>query len=281
MSESIQGVGDHRLFYHQSVPASPVAWVLIIHGWGEHSGRYAYVAEKLLASGFAMAMYDQRGHGKSEGLRTYVNSFSDYVDDLSIVYAKISQLANQKPVFVLAHSMGGLVACQFCIQHQPPIQGIVLSAASLKVNSDFSPFLQRISGIASALFPKLATVKLDNALLSRDPEILAIAEKDALHYKGGIRARTGAEILKATKWVEAHAHEFTMSVLVLHGAADKIADPQGSISFYEHCGSTDKQYKIYPGAYHEILNEINRDEVISDILKWLLGHVQYIERSFP
>jgi alpha-beta hydrolase superfamily lysophospholipase len=273
MNESIQGVGDHRLFYHQSAPVNPVAWILIIHGWGEHSGRYAYVAEKLLASGFAVAMYDQRGHGRSEGLRTYVNRFSDYVEDLSIVYTKISQWADQKPVFLLAHSMGGLVACQFCIQHQPAIQGIVLSAASLKVNSDFSPFLQKFSGLASALVPKLATVKLDNALLSRDPEILAIAQQDALHYKGGIRARTGAEILKATKWVEAHSREFTIPVLVLHGGADKIADPQGSISFYTHCGSSDKQHKIYPGAYHEILNEINRDEVISDILKWLEAHV--------
>jgi len=272
MNASIQGVRDIRLFYHQLVPVNHVAWVLIVHGWGEHSGRYSYVAEKLIASGFAVVMYDHRGHGRSQGLKTYVTRFSDYVDDRSIVYEKVFQLADKSPVFLLAHSMGGLIACQFCIQHQPHLKGIILSAASLKVNSDFSPFLQKISGIASLLIPKLATVKLDNTLLSRHPDILAIAEQDTLHYKGGIRARTGAEILKATKWVEMHTSEFRKPVLVLHGGADKIADPQGSVSFYGSCGSADKQYKIYPGAYHEIMNEINMDEVISDIQQWLQAH---------
>ncbi len=269
MNESLQGYGGVDLFYHQQLPANPIAWIIIIHGWGEHCGRYAYVAEKLLASGFAVAMYDQRGHGKSEGLKTYVNRFSDYVDDLHIVYKKAAYAADDKPVFLLAHSMGGLVASQFCIQHQPLLRGVILSAASLKVNSDFSPFLQKISGIVSALVPKLATVKLDNTMLSRDPAILTIAAEDSLHYKGGIRARTGAEVLKATKWVEAHASEFKMPVLILHGGADQIAEPQGSLSFYEKCGSPDKQSKVYPGAYHEIMNEINRDEVITDIQRWI------------
>lgn len=269
MNDFIQGTGGLKLHYEQVVPENPIAWVLIVHGWGEHCGRYAHVIERLVSEHYGVITYDQRGHGRSEGLSTYVDRFSDYVDDLKLVYDHASGIALDKPVFILAHSVGGLVTCHFCLVHKPSLRGVILSAASLKVNRDFSPFLQKISGVISAILPKLATVKLDSTLLSRDPAIIQKALKDPLHYKGGIRARTGAEVLKATRWMVTHTHEFTLPVLVLHGGADQIAETEGSIKFHQVCGSEDKSLKVYPESYHEIMNDVNKEEVIEDILTWI------------
>lgn len=272
-NETIQGVKGLNLFYNQLIPVHPLAWVIIVHGLGEHSGRYAHVVARLTASGYAVAMYDHRGHGKSDGMRTYVDRFQDYVDDLAIVYRHVEQIAEARPVFLLAQSMGCLVACQFCMLHQPALQGVILSAAALKVSNDFPPLLQKLSGMLSAVIPKLASLKIDNKKLSRDPQVFDTVLKDPLHYKGGIRVRTGAEILAATEWIDMHWSEFKLPVLLLHGSADQIASHEGSIDFYKRCSSSDKEYKEYPGAYHELMNEINKEDVFSDILKWLREHV--------
>ena len=255
--------------YHQSwIPESEVsADLLIVHGWAEHSARYTHVAEFLCQKGMAVHAYDHWGHGKSDGLRAHIDRFEAYLEDLQVVIQE--KRVHDRPFLILGHSMGGLITCHYCIRHKPELHSVVLSSPAIGINEDISPFLIKISGLMSVVMPKLAAVKLDNSALSRDPEILKTVQADPLHYKGGVRARQGAEMLGATRWIEDHRQEFSYPVMILVGSADQLVKPTASASFYTHCGSEDKTMKTYEGAYHELLNELNKQEVMADIAEWI------------
>lgn len=258
-----------RLCYEQYLTQTPKAWVIIVHGWGEYSRRYLHVCEALNASGYNVVLYDHRGHGRSQGRAAYVNRFSDYSEDLARVHKTVAA-RTQLPVFMLAHSMGGLLAGYYFMDpSRLPVSGVVISAPYLLPSKTLSPVLKALSGLISILLPKLKTIHVDNTNLSRDPAVLAAAIKDNLHYKQGVPARTGAELLKAAQWVRDNASLFSQRVLVLHGGDDRIAQPEGSQLFFKRISSADKEIMIYPGAYHEILNETNKQEVIEDVIRWM------------
>ncbi|MEM9998571.1 MAG: alpha/beta fold hydrolase, partial [Bacteroidota bacterium] len=168
--------------------------VLLVHGIGEHSGRYAHIAAHLMMQGIRVFAYDQRGHGESEGERAYIERFDSLVADLHHVRALVEvQRAEPAgpttPLFLMGHSLGGLVAARYVSAHSSEgLAGVILSSPALR--TDVAPLLQKVSGAVARFAPRLRTVKLDLKALSRDPRVIRNYEEDPLVTSGrGVRAR--------------------------------------------------------------------------------------------
>ncbi|MDX1420922.1 MAG: alpha/beta hydrolase [Rubricoccaceae bacterium] len=246
------------------------AVVLLVHGIGEHSGRYAYPAAHLLLHDVAVLAYDHRGHGQSEGLRTYVDDFEEYVSDLALVHEWAEREAGDLPFFLMGHSLGGLIVARYLVDRRPEgLRGVILSSPALQIPSDLSPLLQRLSGVLSRLVPRLRLTRLDLTHLSRDPRVRRAYEEDPLTDKKGVRARLGAEVLETTRLVRQHPEAFTAPLLLFHGTADRITDPDGSRWLHTNAPSEDKTLRLYEGLYHETMNEPEREQVLDDLVAWI------------
>lgn len=256
--------------FHTVIKTSPsaVANILMVHGFGEHIGRYGEMMELFRNLQLNVYGYDRRGEGKSEGRRAYIHEMDDQVSDFLAIRKHL--ITNELPTFIYAHSLGGLVVTKYLIDHQPTdVKGVILSGALLKVDDDISPFLQKISGVVAAILPKLQTVKVDTNLLSRNPKIRPAYETDPYVYHGGTPARTGNQILKSTAYVQQHFAKINLPILITHGGADKLADPIGSKMMYDDISSIDKTLKIFDGLYHEIMHEPEQEQVFSTMSDWL------------
>jgi len=245
------------------------AVIVILHGIAEHCGRYAAFAESLTKLGFAVESFDFHGHGKSEGPRAYTRFFEDWLMDVDLLLDRVRGRYDSTPVFIFGHSQGGSIALLYAISRQPRIRGLILSAPTVMVSTLVPVFLQKLSVLAAVLLPKLPVLRLDSTALSRDPEVVRDYEQDPLVFRGRLRMRTGAEIFRATGLIRRHMEKIELPMLILHGSDDRVVDSEGSRLLVESVASRDKTYKLYPGFYHELLNEKEKDVVIRDILEWL------------
>lgn len=247
----------------------PKAAVALVHGYAEHSARYGEMAAFLCARGYAVHSYDQRGYGRSEGRRAYVDAFDQYVVDLHTFMQTVRAREPGRPVFLMGHSMGGAVCALYCLDHGARPAGLLLSSAALKVSDDLAPLLRKMSGALSALAPALPTVQLPRGLISRDAAVVARTEADPLCYHGRVRARTGTELIRAAARIEEQMPRLAVPVLFFHGTADRLTDPEASRQAYRRAGSPDKTLKLYDGLLHETWNEPEREHVFADIAEWL------------
>jgi acylglycerol lipase len=254
----------------------PEAFVLIVHGLSEHSGRYAHVATHLMLHDFAVLSYDHRHHGRSEGApRAYIERFDRLVDDLDMVLDWARTEAGDRPIFLFGHSIGGAVVARYVIEHgDEGLAGVILSSAALKFSDDQFPLLRKIAPLLSRFFPTLPTTKDDRAYLSRDPSVQRAFMRDPLTYKGGLRTRTGWVALTNTGDIMDHGQAFTAPLYLFHGTADRITDPLGSQQLFEAAGAADKTLRLYDGFYHETLNEEERQQVLDELVEWLSARVQ-------
>ena len=264
-----------ELYLQAWVPDDFKAAVLIVHGLAEHSGRYAHVAEHLNQNGYAVYTFDGRGHGKSvDGPPdAFYPSIDQYTEDVHALFGKVKEHAAGKPCFIFGHSMGGCITTYYEITHQPEAAGILLSGAAVAVGDDISPFLIRVSKLLSRIAPKMATTVLDGSSISRDPIEVEKYNNDPLNYRGGIRARVGAEMLKAINLIIEQTAKFKNPVLIMHGTADRIAAPTGSQSLYDGASSNDKTLKMYDGLFHELVNEPEKEQVLADMTAWMDARV--------
>lgn len=247
--------------------------VVLVHGLKDHSGRYDHVAEHLARRGYAVHALDLRGHGRSGGRRYFVESFEEYVDDLDFFLARVRKTETHRPVFLLGHSMGGTIVCLHSIMRGPELRGIVLSAPGLEAGPGVSlPLIYLVRLLGRAL-PRLPAVRLDVEKISRDPEVVRAAREDPLSDHWPSPARLGSELLRAMGGIQARASEISSPLLVMHGAADSLANPEGSTRFVEAVSSPDKTLRFYDGLYHEIFNEPEREKVLSDLTEWLDARV--------
>ncbi len=273
-TKKITGAGGVSLFVQHWLPEGEAkAKVLLVHGYAEHSSRYAHFAEFLTGADYAVYAYDHRGHGLSSGKRAYIDRFSLLLKDLTAVFDWMRKGKEKKPVFLFGHSMGGAVVALYCLSRKPELQGVILSGAALQVSRDIAPLLQKFSSALGSLIPNVPTVKLNPEYISRDPEVVKAYIEDPLVYTERIYARTGAEMLDATRTLQGELDRFDYPVLILHGGDDKLAETEGSRRLYERAASNDKTLKVYPGAFHELVHETNREEVMADILDWLEQHL--------
>jgi acylglycerol lipase len=271
--ESFSGARGLRIHVRTWLPAvPPVGVVVIAHGFAEHGGRYAAVAERLVAAGIAVRAPDHRGHGLSEGKRTGIVRFADYVDDLSTVIAQARERWPSLHLVLLGHSMGGLIALDLAVRRTIPLEGLVLSAPAACPRA-VSKFTLAIGRALSRVAPNTGVLRLPLNRISRDPAIVDAYNNDPLVFRTPIRARLGAEMLDAMDRVDAGLPSLRVPLLVMQGTADGLVDPGCGPHVYDRAGSIDKTLKMYDGLWHEIFNEPERDHVLDDLTAWLGTHL--------
>lgn len=247
------------------------ASVVIVHGLGEHSGRYAHVAARLVEAGLTVHALDHRGHGESEGERAFVDRFSNAVADIDHLVDFARTMLRGKPLFMVGHSMGGALALSYTLKHGTKLAGLVLSAPAIALDGA-PPMVKPIAKMLSTIAPKLGLFAIDPSLVSRDPSVAADYAADPLNAHGKVPARTLAELVKFVEWAPAALPVIQLPVLVLHGEDDQLAGVAGSRMIVERVSSTDKTLKVYPKLYHEIFNELPEDraQVLADLAGWLI-----------
>ncbi len=251
------------------VRGNPKAGIVLIHGYGDHCGRYEGLVTRLADRGYLVAAFDQRGHGRSEGRRGFIYSFDAYLDDLDLFINRLATTLGPRPLFLNGHSLGGLVAALHATTGDPLLKGVVLCSPALRISDSVSSFLQSMSGVMGLLFPWLPVLPVDATAISRDPAVIRAYMADPLVYHGRIRAQTGAEILRATSKARRLFPDIALPMLILHGTADRLCDVRGSQDLYERAASVDKTLKLYEGSYHELLNEPEKEAAVEAICDWL------------
>ena len=261
------------LSWQQWLPESAKASLLISHGYAEHAGRYAHFADFLTAHGYAVYALDHRGHGKSEGERANIQRFEQFVQDYTVFTEHLEARGLTQPCFLFGHSMGGIIASKVAFKHAERFKGLILSAPFLENATHVPAILTTLSGLVSRFLPSLGVNKLDSKLICTDANVVKAYDDDPLVYSGATKARLGAEMLTAGPEVIQQAKQLTIPLLLMHGTADQIASPDGSRQLYSALELEDKTFKTYDGFYHEILNEIGKEVVYQDVLKWMDIHL--------
>lgn len=262
----LDGAGG-RLFVRHWGATDAKASLVICHGFNAHSGHYARTAEALVGRGLAVTAFDLRGRGQSDGERSYVETFDDYVADLGRAIDHARSLNPALPVFVLGHSAGGVVATTYALDHPGVLAGLICESFAYKV---FAPdlalgLLKAVSHVA----PHAHVLRLKMADFSRDPAWVAVLEADRLVKDEVQPIQTAAALARADDRLEREFARITLPVLILHGTADRAARADGSQEFFDRAGSADKTLKLYDGHYHDLLNDLDRDRVINDIGNWI------------
>lgn len=249
------------------------ATVLLVHGYAEHCGRYEHVAKCFVDVGATVWGYDQRGYGRSDGRRAYVDAFEQYLDDLDRVRTHVRHAKPDRPIFLFGHSMGGLVVLKYVLDRSPSVDGLMLSAPAIEINPDLAPILRRLAQVIGWLFPRLPTTRSPQNAISRDPAVVEEAENDPLNYHGRVPARTGAAMLKAGQAVRTQLTDLQTPFVVLHGSADILTNPTWSKRLYREAAAKDKTLQLYEGLYHETFNEPEQQRVLTDLSDWLRARI--------
>ncbi|HEF4753161.1 MULTISPECIES: alpha/beta hydrolase [Burkholderia] len=255
--------------------APPRATVALLHGLAEHAGRYAPLAARLNAAGIDLLAIDLRGHGRSPGKRAWVARFDEYLDDADALVDEAARAPT--PLFLMGHSMGGAIAALYAIERAPAractLAGLVLSSPALAPGRDVPRWMLALSRLISRVWPTFPAIRIDAALLSRDADVVAANRADPLVHHGPVPARTGAEILDAMARIERGRSALRVPVLVYHGTADKLTEPDGSRTFGARVGSADRTLTLYEGGFHETMNDIERERVIDALIGWIDARV--------
>ena len=248
-------------------PASDGAglFVRIIHGLGEHSGRYTHVMQRLSGAGFRVLAWDLRGHGHSDGRRGDVRNYSILIDDLRQIWSLVSP----GPRFLYGHSLGGQIALNFASRDHPDIAGLVITSPWLRLS--FAPSRARllVASVAARIWPTFSqNTTLVSSMLSRDLDFLkTLPDLHLVHHR--LSARMYHALTAGARRAARDAAQLSCPILLLHGASDPVTSPSATEELYRSLGSADKSLIIVPQALHEIHNDLCRDTVLSHIVAWL------------
>ena len=269
------GVRKAGLYYQGWLPeGEPKAVLLVVHGLAEHSGRYMNLVNRFVPQGFAVYGIDHLGHGRSEGRRLVLERFADYTEPLKTYSAMVRCWQPGKPVFLVAHSMGGLIGATYLLTNQEELAGAILSGPAVKAPGSIPAATIFIGRVLSLLFPGMGIVERGTAdEICRDPAVVAAYLADPLGYQGKMTARLGAEMLGAMERLRREAGRIKLPLLILQGSADRLVDPAGARILYDGVASTDKRLIVYDGFYHEVFNEPEHDRVLDDVEQWLEAHL--------
>lgn len=256
------GLTQRRRHWAVDAPAGPTAAILLVHGIGEHSGRYEHVGDALSDAGFDVLSYDQRGFGETGGRRAFVSEFSEYTDDVADLIAERRELG--VPVVLMGHSLGGLIAANYLVGSDPQPDLAVLSSPALDAEI---PTWQRVAvPVLSRLVPRLhVKADFDGAVLSRDEAVQEAYNHDPLRVDGAT-ASLGRQMMEAMATAAERLDRVTIPTYVLHGADDTLVPPSAS----EPIGQLDNvTRRVWPGLRHECLNEPEWPEVLGEVITWL------------
>ena len=269
---SFEGEQGRRLFRRSWRGSEPERAVLLVHGFGEHSGRYEDLGSWLADRGSAVHAYDHQGHGRSSGPRNYVARFEDLLSDLDRFLACVRQEHPTVPITVVGHSMGGLVTAAFARERKPEITSLVTSGAALALGPAMSgPRMLLVRALRRVVPRLLLSAGLPSEGLSRDPEVQRRYEADPL-VDTRMTPALAVEMMDAVARTAAGGAEIAVPMLLLHGADDPLCSASGSEAFFRSLPagtSPPSALKIYPGLRHEIFNEPEKEQVFDDLLSWV------------
>ena len=264
--ETILSFDGTKLYMKKDIPDDMKAVVVIVHGLCEHQGRYDYLVEKFNAAGLGCYRFDHRGHGRSEGERTYYESWTEMTDDANVV---VDMAINENPgkkVFLLGHSMGGFCTALYGLRYPGKLAGIVLSGAVTHDNrrlvADVPQGLDVHFKFPNELGDGVCSVKAVVEAYEADPY-------NTKTFTAGLCYALNAGVA----YIKEHYREFAYPVLMLHGERDALVDVRDTLEGFAEVASVDRQMKIYGGLFHEIFNEYCHDETIGDAARWILNRV--------
>ncbi|MCE7057005.1 lysophospholipase [Algoriphagus sp. AGSA1] len=264
-----------ELYLQAWIPETAKAALLLVHGLGEHSSRYKHLVEMLNDIGLSVFTFDGRGHGKSAKGKpdAYFDSAEDYLQDIDALFGKVKSYAPGLPIFIYGHSMGGGLVAAYVLKYKPGATGVILSSPAIMEAEGTPKLLKVISGVVSRYLPRLKALKLNANKISRIPEEVSSYLSDPLIYTQAIPARTGYELLQIMKYIQENAESFSLPFLLIHGSADELTNPHGSELLFEKAASSDKTLKIFSGGYHELVNDLDREEVMALIVDWIKDRI--------
>ncbi|OSY86970.1 alpha/beta hydrolase [Tenacibaculum holothuriorum] len=247
------------------------AVIVLVHGMGEHLGRYQHVAEELVKNNYTVVAYDQFGHGKTTGKKGHNPSFEALLESVDKAINKAKELHPKLPVFLYGHSMGGNVVINYTLRKEHDLKGVIATSPFLQLA--FQPPAWKLTAgkILQKITPSVTLPsELETSHISRIPEEVTAYENDPLvHDK--ISPNYGITIINTGKWAIENATKLKTPMLLLHGTDDKIIDYKGTEAF--HKNSTSSELKLYPEGYHELHNDFCKDEMLNDIITWLNSKV--------
>ncbi|HYO58186.1 lysophospholipase [Archangium sp.] len=264
--DTFEGAGGLRLFGQRWRPeGEPHAVLAIVHGFGEHSGRYQNVVGHLVPKGHAVYGFDLRGHGRSPGQRGHIGSWSEYREDVRAFLRWVSARESGRPVFLFGHSMGGLIVLDYALRHPEGLSGIIASGTPLNPGGVATPLLVATARILSRVWRTFPIhLKLAKGALSRDPAVVSAYLADPLVHSQ-TTVRFGTESLDTIEWVKAHASELRLPLLMVHGEADRINLVSGTRDFFEAVRVPDKKLFVVPGGHHEPHNDLGYELVLQEL----------------
>lgn len=273
-SGSFSGVLGRNIFWRSWTPdgAPARAVIVLVHGLGEHSGRYDHLVARLVGESYAVHTLDHRGHGRSDGPRAFIEDMDNVVADVDTRIDMAVAADPDVPVFMLGHSMGGLIGLRYAQLHEDRLAGLILSAALAQLDAVPRP-LELFGRTMSVVAPRTPLIAIDSALVSRDPAVVQAYRSDPLVHHAKIPARTAVELADAVARLPSAVSAITLPTLILYGTADGLCTPAGSEVLAERIGASDLTVKAYDGLFHEILNEPERETVLADIVSWLGARV--------
>ena len=261
-------------------PSDPRAVLLVLHGLAEHSGRYLHVGARFAGAGYAVYALDHRGHGQSPGPRVHVVAFDEFLEDVDALRAVAEAQHPGRPIVLVGHSHGGLVALRYALTRPAGLAGAILSSPLLGVHpsSRASPGLIILARVLSVLWPGvLLPNHVDASLLSHDPEIVRAYRSDPL-----VSHRVSPRWFTSAMLAIRHAHEraprLALPLLLMVSGADRLVDPEASLRFASNAPRDKLELVLWEGLYHEMFNEPERETVFARMEAWLEEHVSPLNR---
>ena len=269
---TVRAAGGPALFARSWPPPTPShAAILIVHGLGEHSGRYDWTAAGLNDAGFTVHALDYRGHGRSEGGRVHVDDIDDYVADVRAALDEVRRRRPRGPVFLLGHSQGGLIALKLALDDPAAMTGLVVTSPFLAVHPTSRPsaFVRAMAKVMRPLAPRLPMpTRIDVRMLSRDTRVGEAYAPDPLVSHAASAGWLHA-IQRAQRDVRARASQLRVPTLLMAGGADRLVDPEAARAFARDAPREVLELVWWDGFYHEILNDLGREDVLAKIVNWL------------
>ena len=260
-----------KIFTRQWEAPNPKAVCLVIHGIGEHSGRYEALAKELNRHGFCVWSMDHRGHGRSQGRRGDCRSMEDFIGDLHLLVERAREKSPDLPRIIVGHSLGGLIALYYAARHPDLLRAVAASSPALRLAQP-PPRLK--VALAEGLDRILPNTPLPNGvnprLLSHDPAVVAAYRRDPLVHRV-ITAGCAVALREAMKESPCLAAQLKVPCLILQAGEDRVCDANAAAEFAASVVNAPVTLRRYDGLYHEVFNEPERSRVIQDLIDWMEG----------
>ena len=254
-------------------PKRPKAVIALIHGFGEHTGRYEHVGEAFNKAGYILIGFDLRGHGKSEGVRGHASSYDALMEDITDFKTLVEVRYPNLPYFLYGHSMGGNLVLNYCLRCKPDVVGAIVTGPWLRLASAPPSLQVRLAKTINNIFPDFAqNSNLETAALSHDQNVVEAYDHDPLVH-AQISVRLFVSIYESGLWALDHAEELSIPLLLMHGTADRITSFAASAEFAKASGKV-TTWRPWDGFYHEIHNEPEKVDVIQAMIEWLDTHLK-------